>query len=186
MRHSLLIVDDEEFVRNALVRALRGEEFEIRSVDGARAAWDALAEKPADIVLSDYKMPRMSGLEFLQKVREEYPDTIRIMLTGHADVDTVIGAVNGSEIYRFLTKPWDDEELKLMLRLAAAHLDSMREGRKLLEIVRKQAELLRRVERANPGITHIARNADGAVLIDEKDLDSIMNEVGLASLLEGS
>lgn len=188
MRHSLLIVDDEEFVRNALVRALRNEEFDVRTADGPRAGWEALAERPADIILSDYKMPRMSGLDFLQKVREEYPDTIRIMLTGHADVETVIQAVNGSEIYRFLTKPWQDEELKLMLRLAAAHLDTVRENRRLVEVVRRQAELIRRVERNNPGITRIARSADGAVLIDEAELAEILSDdVGsLATLLEGS
>jgi len=68
----------------------------------------------------------MTGLELLQRVRQEFPDTIRIMLTGHADTETVIDAVNNSEIYRFLTKPWNDDELKLVLRLAASHLDSMR------------------------------------------------------------
>lgn len=169
MRHSLLIVDDEEFVRNALVRALRSEEFEIRTAEGPRAAWEMLQERPADVILSDYKMPRMSGLDFLRKVREEYPDAMRIMLTGHADVDTVVQAVNGSEVYRFLTKPWNDEELKLALRLACSHLDSMRENRNLLALVQKQAQLLAHVETQSTGITHVARTASGAVLIDEND-----------------
>ena len=188
MRHSLLIVDDEEFVRNALARALRSEDFDIRTADGPRAGWEMLAERPADIILSDYKMPRMTGLEFLQRVREEFPDTIRVMLTGHADVETVIQAVNNSEIYRFLTKPWQDDELKLVLRLAAAHLDTMRENRRLLDVVRKQAELLRSVERANPGITHIARSSSGAVVIDDNELAEILGggTVPLAELLEGS
>jgi two-component system, probable response regulator PhcQ len=174
MRHSLLIVDDEEFVRSALSRALRGEEYDIRAVDGPRAGLEALASRPADIILSDFKMPRMSGLEFLQRVREDYPDTIRIMLTGHADTDTVIQAVNGSEVYRFLTKPWQDDDLKLILRLASAHLDSMRENRRLLAVVQKQADLLRRVERTTPGITRIARSADGAVMIDESELADLL------------
>ena len=175
MRHSLLIVDDEEFVRNALVRALRNEEFDIRTADGPKAAWDALTTRPADIVLSDFKMPRISGLDLLQRVREEYPDTIRIMLTGHADVETVIGAVNNSEIYRFLTKPWNDEELKLVLRLAAAHLDTMRENRRLTQLVAKQAELIRRIEDANPGITRVARNRDGAVLVEDAELEAMLS-----------
>lgn len=188
MRHSLLIVDDEEFVRNALARALRCEEYDIRTAEGPREAWEMLAARPADIILSDYKMPRMTGLEFLQRVREEFPDTIRIMLTGHADVETVIQAVNCSEIYRFLTKPWQDDELKLVLRLAAAHLDTMRENRRLVDLVRKQADLLRRVETANPGITKIARSKDGAVMIEERELTDLMaGEAGpLSSLLEGS
>ena len=176
MKHSLLIVDDEEFVRNALVRALRSEEFEIRTADGPKAAWEALSEKPADIVISDFKMPRMSGLEFLQRVREAYPDTIRIMLTGHADVETVIDAVNNSEIYRFLTKPWRDEELKLVLRLAAAHLDSMRDNRRLIEVVKQQADLLRGIENRHPGITRVARAQNGAVVIDDAELESILRE----------
>lgn len=172
MRHSLLIVDDEEFVRNALVRALRTEDFEIRAADGPKSGWEMLAERPADIVISDFKMPRMSGLEFLQRVREEYPDSIRLMLTGHADVDTVIDAVNNSEIYRFLTKPWNDDELKLALRLAAAHLDSMRENRRLVEVVQHQAELLRSIEDRHPGISRVARSADGAVVIEDVELEN--------------
>ena len=171
MRHSILIVDDEEFVRNALSRALRSEDFDIRTADGPKAGWDALMERPADIVLSDFKMPRMSGLEFLRRVREEFPDTIRIMLTGHADVETVIDAVNTSEIYRFMTKPWADDELKLVLRLAAAHLDSMRETRRLVEVVTRQAALIQEVEKRHPGITRIARDAGGAVVIAEEELD---------------
>lgn len=171
MRHSILIVDDEEFVRNALSRALRSEDFDIRTADGPKAGWDALMERPADIVLSDFKMPRMSGLEFLRRVREEFPDTIRIMLTGHADVETVIDAVNTSEIYRFLTKPWADDELKLVLRLAASHLESMRENRRLVEVVTRQAALIQEVENRHPGITRIARDAGGAVVIAEEELD---------------
>lgn len=170
MRHSLLIVDDEEFVRNALVRALRNEDYDVRTADGPKAAWVALAERPADIVISDFKMPRMTGLELLQRVREEFPDTIRIMLTGHADTETVIDAVNNSEIYRFLTKPWNDEELKLVLRLAAAHLDSMRENRRLMELVNRQAKLLEGIEVRHPGITKVVRSHDGAVVIDEAEL----------------
>jgi two-component system, probable response regulator PhcQ len=174
MRHSLLIVDDEEFVRNALVRALRSEDYEIRTADGPKAACEALAERPADIVLSDFKMPRMTGLELLQRVREQYPDSIRIMLTGHADTETVIDAVNNSEIYRFLTKPWNDEELKLVLRLAASHLDAMRENRRLVDLVKRQAALLRGIEGKHPGITKVARTNDGAVVIDEAELDELV------------
>lgn len=174
MRHSLLIVDDEEFVRNALVRALRAEDYEIRTADGPKAAWEALTERPADIVLSDFKMPRMTGLELLQRVREQFPDSIRIMLTGHADTETVIDAVNNSENYRFLTKPWNDEELKLVLRLAAAHLDAMRENRRLVDLVNRQAALLRGIEGKHPGITRVARSVDGAVVIDENELAELV------------
>jgi two-component system, probable response regulator PhcQ len=179
MRHSLLIVDDEEFVRNALARALRSEEYEIRTADGPKAAWEALSERPADIILSDFKMPRMTGLELLQRVREQYPDSIRIMLTGHADTETVIDAVNNSEIYRFLTKPWNDDELKLMLRLAAAHLDTMRENRRLVDLVRRQAALLRGIEGRHPGITKVERSNDGAVVIDEIELRELIGNANV-------
>lgn len=176
MRHSILIIDDEEFVRNALVRALRSEDYDVRTADGPKAAWEALSERPADIVLSDFKMPRMTGLELLQRVREQYPDTIRIMLTGHADTETVIDAVNNSEIYRFMTKPWNDDELKLVLRLASAHLDSMRENRRLVDLVKRQADLLRGIEGRHPGITKVVRSHDGAVVIDDVDADADADE----------
>ena len=114
----------------------------------------------------------MTGLEFLKLVRDRHPDTVRLMLTGHADMQTAINAINQGEIYRFLTKPWDDTELKVTLYLAFEQLELERENRGLLATVRRQHELIKSLEHDHPGIGHLVRDADGAILIDERSLDA--------------
>jgi DNA-binding NtrC family response regulator len=120
-----------------------------------------------DLVLSDHLMPEMTGLEFLKLVRDRHPDSVRLMLTGHADMQTAIDAINHGEIYRFLTKPWDDTEIKVTLHLAFEQLDLERENRRLLATVRRQQGLLERIEREHPALRTLVRDAAGAILIDE-------------------
>jgi len=112
----------------------------------------------------------MTGLELLKTVRNLYPKVMRIILTGHADLETAIGAINQGEIYRFLTKPWDDVDLKVTLHLAVEHLDLERENQKLLDTVRRQSSFIRRLEDTYPGIAEVRRDADGAILISEEEL----------------
>jgi FixJ family two-component response regulator len=90
------------------------------------------------------------------------------MLTGHADMQTAIDAINHGEIYRFITKPWDDTELKVMLFNGFEKLDLERENRSLLSMVRRQAEQIRTLEQQFPGISHVVRDDDGAVIIMEE------------------
>jgi FixJ family two-component response regulator len=92
---------------------------------------------------------------------------MRLMLTGHADMQTAIDAINQGNIYRFLTKPWDDTELKVTLFLAFEQLDLERENRRLLAMVRRQYDLLKTLETDNPGISHVVRDAEGFILLDE-------------------
>src|SRR5436190_1473831 len=98
----ILIVDDEENVCNALRRSLRKEGYELFFAHQPKEAFEILKTTKFDLVLSDHLMPNMTGLEFLKLVRDRYPNTVRIMLTGHADMQTAIDAVNQGEIYRFL------------------------------------------------------------------------------------
>lgn len=170
MKTRVLIIDDEETVRNALIRSLRSEGYAISASEGPRDAWEDLLAHPTDIVISDFRMPRMDGLEFLRRVRDHFPATIRIMISGCADAETVISAVNEGEVFRFLTKPWKDEELKFALRLAVTHLEVSRENQRLLELARRYEHMLRRAEAASPGITRVARDPSGAVII--KDVES--------------
>src|SRR5690349_8927459 len=119
----ILIVDDEENVCNALRRSLRKEGYELFFANEPAKGLELLKTTPVDLVLSDHLMPNMTGLEFLKLVRDRYPNCMRMMLTGHADMQTAIAAINQGEIYRFLTKPWDDTELKVTLYLAFEQLD---------------------------------------------------------------
>ena len=164
----MLIVDDEENVINALRRSLRREGYHIQFATRPADALAMLKESPVDLVLSDHLMPEMTGLEFLKLVRDRHPDSVRLMLTGHADMQTAIDAINHGEIYRFLTKPWDDTEIKVTLHLAFEQLDLERENRKLLATVRRQQGLLEKIERENPNLRTLVRDPSGAILIQEE------------------
>jgi DNA-binding NtrC family response regulator len=150
-RH-ILVVDDDDFVRIALERCLKSEGYLTTSVCGAPEALDLLATRSFDAVLTDYLMPTMNGLELLKRVRNRYPDALRMMLTGHAETTVAIDAINHGEIYRFLTKPWDVNELKVTLFVAFEQQDLERENRRLLTMVRQQTRLLEQVEAAMPGL----------------------------------
>ncbi len=165
----ILIVDDEDMVCSALRRSLRREGYELFFGHEPAQGLEVLKRQKIDMVISDHLMPNMTGLEFLKLVRERYPDAMRLMLTGHADMQTAIDAINQGAIYRFLTKPWDDTELKVTLYLAFEQLDLEREYRRLLSMVRRQYDLLKRLEQDFPHIGDVVRDADGAILIDEDE-----------------
>ncbi|MFN7134076.1 MAG: response regulator [Myxococcales bacterium] len=167
---TILIVDDEENVRNALKRALRREEYQILTAAGPDEGLELLKAHPVDVVLSDHLMPRMTGLQFLTLVRDRHPDVARLMLTGHADMETAIRAINDGQIYRFLQKPWDDVELKVVLHLAFEHVELERENRRLLAMVRRQADFIRDLEKQFPGIDAVVRDADCAILLPDDEL----------------
>ncbi|MCK6391167.1 MAG: response regulator, partial [Azonexus sp.] len=114
----LLIVDDEPNILNSLTRLLRREGFRILTATSPIDAFDLLAKNPVQVILSDQRMPDMSGTEFLSRVRQLYPDTVRLVLTGYTDLDSVTGAINRGAISKFLTKPWDDDLLRDEIRQA--------------------------------------------------------------------
>jgi response regulator RpfG family c-di-GMP phosphodiesterase len=113
---TLLIVDDEPNILASLSRLLRREGFQILTAESPSKAFEHLAKHSVQVVLSDQRMPEMSGTEFLARVRQLYPETIRIVLTGYTDLDSVTGAINRGAIYKFLTKPWDDDQLREQIR----------------------------------------------------------------------
>lgn len=169
----ILIVDDEENVRNALRRSLRKEGYQLHFASGPAEALIVLAELPIDLVMSDHMMPEMSGMEFLTLVRDRYPDVMRLMLTGQADMETAIRAINHGEIYRFLTKPWDDVELKVTLFMAFERQDLERENRRLLATIRRQQIFIVSIEREYPGIGEVARDEEGAILLSDAELAQV-------------
>ncbi len=117
----LLILDDEPNILRSLKRLLRRDGYEIHTVTSAQEALNLLALYEFQVVLSDQRMPEMTGTDFLSRVKELYPDTIRIVLSGYTDLDSVTDAVNRGAIYKFLTKPWDDEQLRSQIRQAFLH-----------------------------------------------------------------
>ena len=115
---TLLLVDDEPNILHSLSRLLRREGYTILTCTAPVEAFDMLAKHKVHVVVSDQRMPDMSGTEFLARVRQLYPDTVRLVLTGYTDLESVTDAINRGAIYKFLTKPWDDDQLRDQIREA--------------------------------------------------------------------
>jgi two-component system probable response regulator PhcQ len=166
---TIMLVDDEEYVVNSLRRSLKREGYRILGYVDARQALEDLQEHHAevDVIISDQRMPGMSGMEFLIKVRKKYPDIARILLTGHADMDVAIQAVNEGKLYRFLTKPWNDDELKVTLLNALRMRRLAGENKKLLTKIYQQQDYINSLETKYPGITQVKRDEDGAIILEE-------------------
>ena len=111
-KRELLLVDDEENILRALVRVLRRDGYTIHTALNAEQGFDILAQNRIQVIVSDQRMPGSSGTEFLSKVKDMYPDTMRLILSGYTDLATLTNAINRGSIYKFLTKPWDDEDLR--------------------------------------------------------------------------
>ncbi|UTW06662.1 PAS domain S-box protein [Pseudomonas benzenivorans] len=109
---TILLVDDEENILRALVRVLRRDGYKILTATRARDAFELLAKHHVSVILSDQRMPEMSGTEFLSRVKDLHPHTIRMVLSGYTDLKSVTEAINQGAIYKFLTKPWDDQQLR--------------------------------------------------------------------------
>ncbi len=171
MQHKVLFVDDEPNVTKALKRALRTEPYDILSAGSADEALEILERESVDVVVSDENMPGMTGSEFLAVVYEKYPDTIRIILTGHASLDVAIRAINEGEIYRFFTKPWNDVDLAITIRQALQQKDLIEDSRRLLKMARHQSAILQDLEKEHPGLTSVTRDASGRIFVEDEDCD---------------
>ncbi|MCC6642014.1 MAG: response regulator [Deltaproteobacteria bacterium] len=140
--HSLLLVDDEVNVLRALRRVLRSEPIEVRTATRAAEALTMLDAHPAQVVVSDQRMPDATGVDLLATVRERHPDVIRLLLSAFTEVDTAIDAVNRGQVHRLIAKPWNDDELRVTLRQAFEQWDLTNEVHRLDRLTRAQnAEL---------------------------------------------
>lgn len=139
---SVLVVDDEPNIQLALRRLLRSSGYEVHTASGGPEALALLGQVPVDLIISDMRMPEMSGAEFLRRARASMPDAIRILLTGYSDIASTIAAVNDGEIYRHVDKPWSDEVLLGAVRDGLARKQLERERDRLLQtVVRQHKEL---------------------------------------------
>ena len=128
---TLLLVDDEPNVLASLKRLLRRDGYDILTANSGQEGLDMLSAHPVDIILSDQRMPGMSGVEFLRQAKTRYPDTIRIVLSGYTELQSVTDAINEGAVYRFLTKPWDDAQLRSFIEEAFHHKELADENRQL-------------------------------------------------------
>jgi len=142
----LLCVDDERNVLRALERIFMDDEYEILTAASGEEGLALFAANPdIQVVISDYRMPGMNGVEFLRQVCEKHPDTVRIVLSGYADTSSVVSAINEGQIYKFVSKPWSDEELRQTVAKAvesfALHHQNRELEKELEELKRELAAL---------------------------------------------
>ena len=144
-RPRLLVVDDEEAILETMTFTFE-DDYDVLTASSAVKALDLLeSEGPVAIVLSDQRMPEMTGVEFLSEVFRRHPDTVRIILTGFADMDAIIHAINDGHVYAYITKPWEPDQLKQVVLRAAQHYELARENDRLLTDLRDANQFLEAV-----------------------------------------
>ena len=151
--HTLLLVDDEKAITRALNRLFRKEGYQILTADSGSEGLELLQQnnKHVSMIISDQRMPVMNGAQFLEKAKTICPQAIRYLLTGYSDMEAVIQAVNKGEIHRYLTKPWNDDDLVLQVRQSLEHYELIADNRRLTELTAAQnaklSELNKNLER---------------------------------------
>lgn len=142
---SILLVDDEPGIISAITRVLRSKNNKIYSANNGEQALQVLAEQEIDIIVSDLSMPQMTGNELFARVAQDYPETIRIMLTAHTDLELVLEAVNNGRVWGYLQKPWNNDELRILVEQASQMQDVLAER----SLLRKTLERYQKKQRPN-------------------------------------
>ena len=182
-KSKLLLVDDEPNLTSALVRSLDRSQFEIFTADSAQQGLMILAGNDIDVVVSDERMPGMTGSQFLTEVRKKWPHTIRMILSGQADLEAAVRAINEGEVYRFLLKPCHPKELQMTILQGLQHKKLVAQSRKLLQEHMKTMNLIEALEKDNPGITKIELDEDGAIMMEDdepgvtEDVQSLLDDL---------
>ncbi|HYD63087.1 MAG TPA: EAL domain-containing protein [Noviherbaspirillum sp.] len=191
---TLLLVDDEANIVSALKRLLRPDNYAILTANSGREGLEILARHPVDVIVSDQRMPEMTGVEFLRQAKELYPDTVRIVLSGYSELQSVTDAVNEGAIYKFLMKPWDDSQLRahieeafkrkemadenrrLDLEVRTANFELAVANRRLEEIAQQQQQQIRRDEVSLHVVREVLQHVPLPVIgLDEDDYIAFIN-----------
>jgi response regulator RpfG family c-di-GMP phosphodiesterase len=133
----VLFVDDEPSILSALRRLFRAEGYDIRVANSGREGLEMLEQQPVDLVVSDMRMPEMDGAQFLEQVCQRWPDAKRLLLTGYADVTSTVAAINRGQIWRYIAKPWNDDEIRLTVRQALEDRRLRLENARLVDALRE-------------------------------------------------
>ncbi|MCU6433523.1 response regulator [Undibacterium sp. Jales W-56] len=139
----ILCVDDEPNILSSLRRLFRAKGYKVLIANSGQEGLAVMETEAVDLVISDMRMPEMDGAQFLEKVRSRWPDTLRLLLTGYADVQAIIDAINRGEIYRYITKPWDDNDIMLVVRQALERKALESEKRRLEALTLRQNDELK-------------------------------------------
>ncbi len=172
--YRIMVVDDEQNILNAMRRLTRKEkDWEVEFFDSSKDALQRARAASFELFLSDFRMPEMDGVKFLSETKELHPDAMRLILSGYTDLEALLGAINEAEIFRFISKPWQDYDLITTLKQALSQRDMLMENRSLADKVRAQkAELenrktaLERLRESNPILADVKWSSDGAIILD--------------------
>jgi len=167
------LVDDEPHILRALQRVLHPHGWELHCFSDIEEALQALIEHEYAVIIADYKMPKLDGITYLQFAKQRQPHAMRMLFSGHGDRQSMMQAINRAEIYRFLSKPWEDYEVEAAAKAAIDIFQLRSENQRLLAQVRSQksallsqrAQLLL-LEARHPGLACVNRDDDGALLFD--------------------
>jgi len=170
----VLIIDDDPDALDCLDSLLSDEGYVVEKAHGGHEALEIIQSFSPEIVLSDYMMPGMCGVELLHKIKSQVPNMVPILITGHGDLKISIGSINQGEIYRFMLKPWHTDELKMTMRTAFQYHDVMLENERLNDTLKRQSSLLEDIEKKYPGITSIQTAEDGTILLEDEDFSDAL------------
>ncbi len=144
--HKILFVDDEENILRTLRRVFRKDDYEILTATSGMEGLEILREhNDVAVVVSDQRMPHMNGAEFLKQVKQMLPDAIRMILTGYADIKATMAAINDGEVYRYITKPWKEDEFRQIIHDAVQKYDLQQENKRLRSLIVKQNKMLKKL-----------------------------------------
>lgn len=176
MNHVILLVDDDQAIIDGLKRSLRKEKYAIIHAQNGEQAKKLLATSKVDLIVSDERMPGISGTELLAFAREHYPDAMRIMLAGQPSLDVALNAINKGEIFRLFTKPCNEIDLALGIRDALRQRELVAQSRRLLVVAQEQQKRLRSAQSHDDSLR---RGQAGVISIpeDSEDLDAVLREV---------
>jgi diguanylate cyclase (GGDEF)-like protein len=182
-------VDDEPYILNTL-SSLVGNEFEVLTASCGEAAQEIFAQRPIDLILTDQRMPRMTGVQLLEWVRQNHPKTIRLLMTGFAELDQAVDAINRGQVFRYLCKPWHADELLQVLHQACrtftlerSHEQLLEELRRLnLELEQRVQQRTRQLEETNHELTQKNKMLEKLALTDP--LTGLMNRRAMDRLAE--
>jgi response regulator RpfG family c-di-GMP phosphodiesterase len=180
--HTLLLVDDEKSITKALNRLFRKEGYRIMTAQSGAEGLEKLqqSDHPVSMIISDQRMPEMNGAAFLEKAKSIYPDAVRYLLTGYSDLEAVVDAVNKGEIHRYLTKPWNDEDLVLQVKQSLEHFELISENRRLTALTIEQNK---KVNELNKGLEQKVQERTKEVFEKNKALEKV-NQMLEASFMD--
>lgn len=172
MVRTILLVDDEEDIGSSLARLLRRDAYRVLRAKSAAEGMSLLADNDVGVVISDQRMPGLTGVEFLSQVKELYPHAMRIVLSGYADIDAVMNAINCGAIYKFFTKPWDNETLRAEVLEAFRHH----------ELILEKARLVKEIQTANDMLAQVNLEWQAAVAHRDRQIERISHYHPLTDL----